>query len=314
MNNLIPLIRNSRGYNISGTHIHIDPLEPVETAIISHAHGDHAIPGHDVVYCSINTAKLLRARYQNFANKIFTFNWNDLFKIEHINFKLIPAGHMLGSSQIYWEQNNRRIIYTGDFKLQQDKTCEPFEIAECDVLITESTFGDPNQKHPDDEIVMEQLKLKTDINFIIAAYNLGKSQRLTRLFNDYLPERKIMIHNKAAKYHHLYKEAGFDPGIWTPYQRKVFKYNTNCVYIIPPTILSNFPPSPSYLRGMASGWEKHQQGLELNIPISDHADWNDLITTIIKSKAKEVFTIHGNGNLLKKHFINSSININELPE
>jgi putative mRNA 3-end processing factor len=307
-----PLHRELGGYRISDSAIYIDPLEPVETAIISHAHGDHAVPGHHTVYCSVNTARILRAKYRNFAIKVITPDWNEEFTINGINFCLVPAGHILGSAQIVWNINNTKILYTGDFKRQADSTCEPFQIQECDILITETTFADPEQRHPEDKDVLLKLKEKEGINFVIAAYALGKSQRITKLLTEFLPERNIMLHHKVARFHQVYKDAGYDVGVYLPYQRRVFKYSKDSIYIIPPSVLNSFPPSPNYLRGMVSGWDRLQQGMDLKIPISDHADWNDLLQTIKEVKPKYIYTIHGDGTILKKFLESDEITINEL--
>jgi len=307
-----PLHRELGGYRLSDSAIYIDPLEPVETAIISHAHGDHAVPGHHTVYCSVNTARILRAKYRNFAIKVITPDWNEEFTINGINFCLVPAGHILGSAQIVWNINNTMILYTGDFKRQADSTCEPFQIQECDILITETTFADPEQRHPEDKDVLLKLKEKEGINFVIAAYALGKSQRITKLLTEFLPERNIMLHHKVARFHQVYKDAGYDVGVYLPYQRRVFKYSKDSIYIIPPSVLNSFPPSPNYLRGMVSGWDRLQQGMDLKIPISDHADWNDLLQTIKEVKPKYIYTIHGDGTILKKFLESDEITINEL--
>jgi putative mRNA 3-end processing factor len=307
-----PLLRELGGYRISNSSIYIDPLEPVETAIVSHAHGDHAVPGHHTVYCSVNTARILRAKYRDFAIKVITPDWNEEFIVNGIKFCLVPAGHILGSAQIFWEVDNQKILYTGDFKRQADSTCEPFETKECDILITETTFANPEQRHPTDKDVLLKLKEKEGINFVIAAYALGKSQRMTKLLTDFLPERKIMLHHKVSRFHQVYKDAGYDVGIYVPYQRRVFKYSKDSIYIIPPSVLNAFPPSPNYLRGMVSGWDRLQQGMDLKIPISDHADWNDLLQTIKEVKPTYIYTIHGDGTILKKFLESDKITINEL--
>jgi putative mRNA 3-end processing factor len=307
-----PLERGTYGYKLPNTQVYLDPKKPVACAIISHAHGDHAIPGHDVVYCTANTAKLLRSRFRNFATKIITPDWLEKFEVEGIPFRFASAGHMLGSAQIAWERNGLTSVYTGDFKRQKDSSCEPFQVVACDILITESTFAQPDKIHPPPEECILNLKNYPPVNFVIGAYSLGKSQRLTQLFNEFIPDFQVMVHPKIAKYHKVYEEAGFNLGSWTPFQRQVFRKGKGIIYLIPPSVLQTFAASPYYLRGMASGWEHLQTGYELVLPVSDHADWKELTTTIDDCGAKTIYTVHGDGSKLKEKLTSSHIRIEEL--
>ncbi len=307
-----PLERTSHGFHIPGTSIYIDPKEPVACAIISHAHGDHAIPGHDTVYCTYQTAKLLRARFQNFAFKIVTPQWQEVFQIEGINFRFASAGHMLGSAQVVWEKNNITTVYTGDYKRQFDESCDPFDVVVCDNFITETTFAQPGKIHPPPEDCLLALKDFPSTNFVIGAYSLGKAQRLTLLFNQFIPEFNVMVHPKIVKYHKIYEEAGFNLGKWAPFQRQVFRKEKGNIFLVPPPVLQNYTPSENYLRGMTSGWEHLQQGYELNLPISDHADWNELLQTITDSKAKKIFTVHGDDEQLKNYLSSNNIFVDSI--
>ncbi|CAN5468773.1 ligase-associated DNA damage response exonuclease [soil metagenome] len=307
-----PLKSTSTGFIVDQTDIWIDPREPVNCAIISHAHGDHAVPGSNIVYCTPNTAKLLYTRFRKFAQQVITPKYHEPFVVEGITFKFVPAGHMLGSAQIVWERNGKTIVYTGDFKRQFNPTCEAFETAPCDIFITESTFAQPEKTHPSPEESIRQLSTYKDLNFIIGAYSLGKAQRITYLLNEYAPELRVMIHSKIVPYHKNYEEAGFLKAKWEPFQKQVFKKERGIVYIVAPGVLQGQKASPDYLRGMASGWEHLQTGYELMFPISDHADWFDLIRTIEESGAKQVYTIHGDGKLLKDHLSVSGLKIDEL--
>lgn len=312
MNDNAPLLKNKYGLQLPETEIFLDPKEPVACAVISHAHGDHAIPGHDTVYCTYNTAKILRARFRFFAHKIITPDWNERFVLEDIPFRFTSAGHILGSAKIVWERDGKTIVYTGDFKRQHDDTCEPYEITPCDTLITESTFAIPGKHHPHAETAILELNKYPDRNFVIGSYTLGKSQRMIHLITKYLPHLRIMVHPKIAIYNKIYKEAGFDVGNWQPYQRQLFRKEKNIVYLIPPTVLQSYLSSTFYLRGMASGWEHLQQGMDLNLPISDHADWDDLIQTIKECGASTVYTLHGDGKQLVEYLSKTGIKISEL--
>ncbi len=307
-----PLERSPYGFHIPGTSIYLDPKQPVACAVISHAHGDHAIPGHDTVFCTYQTAKLLRARFQNFAFKIVTPKYHEIFEIEGIKFRFASAGHMLGSAQIVWEKDNITTVYTGDFKRQHDDSCDPFEIVKCDNFITETTFAQPGKIHPPPADCLLALKDYPPTNFVVGAYTLGKSQRLTQLINKHLPEFKVMLHTKMVKYHKLYEEAGFALGNWTTFQRQIFRKEKGIIYLVPPPVLQNYLPSAGYLRGMTSGWEHLQSGYELSLPISDHADWNELLQTIKDTTAKNIYTVHGEDEALKNYLSSPDIRVTSI--
>ncbi|MBL7924903.1 MAG: exonuclease [Bacteroidia bacterium] len=294
-----PLEAAAKGYRIPGTEIYIDPLEPVACAIISHAHGDHASEGHETVYCSEGTAALIKSRFKYPAKKIITPAFGEEFVVKGISFSLHPAGHMLGSSQIRWKLNGRSHLYTGDYKREKDLSCEPFEISPCDVLITEVTFGQLNKVHPPAAEIIAGLEKYGDTNLMIGAYNLGKSQRLTRLINDYAPSFRVMVHAKMVPYHHIYEKMGFNLGKWEPYKREQFKHSKHIVYLVPPPSLYNFRPGKHFLRAMATGWDEQHLRYDFPLPVSDHADWPSLIQTVLESGAEEVYTIHGNGTALQ---------------
>ena len=299
MNTALPLETSTKGFRIPETNIFIDPKEPVACAIISHAHGDHAVEGHETVYCSEGTAALIKSRFKYAAKTINIISFGETFTIQNIPFSLHGAGHMLGSSQIKWVKDGVTHVYTGDYKREIDKSCEPFEVVKCDVLITEVTFGKENKVHPPAEESVAALSEYKDVNLMLGAYNLGKSQRLTRLINDIHPHLRVMIHPKMLAYHKIYESMGFDLGKWEPYKREQFKNEKGIIYLVPPPVLLNFRPGTHFLRAFATGWDEKHAHFDFPFYVSDHADWPSLIKTILESEAKVVYTIHGIGEDLK---------------
>ncbi len=311
MSNL-PLIHTIHGYRIPGTEIYIDPLVPVAHAIISHAHGDHAVEGHENVYCSPGTAALILSRFRYPARRLHTKNFGESFDLEGIPFSLHAAGHMLGSSQVKWMREGKSLIYTGDYKRQPDPSCEPFELVPCDVFITETTFAQPGKRHPDDESLLPLLNKVNDVNLMIGAYSLGKAQRLTRLISTHFPEVRIMVHPKIVPYHKVYEQQGFSLGTWEPYKREAFKHQQKIIYLVPPPVLLNFRPGKHFLRAFATGWEEKHSRYDFAFPMSDHADWPALIHTILESRAALVYTIHGDGKALATAPELSGVQLHEL--
>ncbi|MFP5079612.1 exonuclease [Pedobacter sp. JCM 36344] len=286
-------------------NFYLDPKVPTQDAIISHAHGDHAIGGHLNVYCTEATSLFMRHRYRKNAAGTFHIHlYKQSFSLNGVNIFFVPAGHILGSAMVVMEYQGVCYLYTGDYKLQPDATCEPIEFVKADVLITETTFADPNTQHPDAED--EILKLNsTENNIMLGAYVLGKSQRLINLMTRYCPEKRILVHFSMVPFLKIYEQMGIELGEYEVYDRKVMKANlTNMVYLVPPMVYNSYFKAINVVRVFATGWKHLQKGNEIQLLVSDHADWNDILTTIEQIEPTEVWTNHGNGQSLKSHFQN----------
>jgi putative mRNA 3-end processing factor len=274
----------------------------VQNAVISHAHADHAIPGNSEVYCTEATSQFMKLRYGKNAGRAFNIvGYNQPFTLNGVQITFIPAGHMLGSAQVLMEYQGTKYLYTGDYKLQQDSTCEPFEWIKSDVLITESTFANPNILHPDP---IGEIKKLNDIksNIMLGAYGLGKSQRLIRLINEHTPQKTILVHHSIMPINAVYQKIGIDLGKHQLYSRKLMKEQKEYVYIVPPFTFDSYYRAMGVKRLFASGWKNLQVNENDTLFISDHADWNDILQTIERTQPKQVWTLHGDGNHLRKHF------------
>src|SRR5215217_2948522 len=275
---------------------YLDPKEPVKHAVISHAHGDHAVGGNLEVYCTEATSLFMKHRYKRFAGEVFyVHRYHQSFELNGVKISFIPAGHMLGSAMVLMEYQGIRYLYTGDYKLQPDKTCEPVEFVNADVLITETTFADPGTAHPTAE--EEILKLNsTKINIMLGAYALGKCQRLISLITEYCPEKRILLHHSMVPFVKIYEQMGIDVGKYEVYDRKVMKANlTGMVYMVPPMVFRSYFKAINVVRVFATGWKHLQSGNQIQLYVSDHADWNDIINTISKVMPAQVWTNHGSG-------------------
>ena len=289
-------------------NFYLDPKEAVQHAVISHAHGDHAISGNQEVYCTSATSLFMQHRYKKFAAAAFHIkNYYDSFDINGVKICFIPAGHILGSAMVLMEYKGVKYLYTGDYKLQQDKTCEPVEFVNADVLITETTFANPDTQHPTAE--EEILKLNTTKNNImLGAYALGKCQRLIRLINDHCLEKRILVHHSMLPFVKIYEQMGVALGKYEVYDRKVMKNNqTDMVYMVPPMVFNSYFKAINVVRVFATGWGHLQRNHEIQLFISDHADWDDIIFTIEKVKPTQIWTNHGNGLQLKSHYEQSLV-------
>src|SRR6202049_1116541 len=165
---------------------HIDPTRPVERALITHAHSDHARAGHGAVLATRETLDLMRLRYgENFAGTTQAVVYGQSVNLGVVRVTYRPAGHVLGSAQIAVEANGLRVVASGDYKNVADPTCAPFELIPCDVFITEATFALPVFRHgdPNAEIakLLSSVALFPERAHLVGAYSLGKAQRVIAL-------------------------------------------------------------------------------------------------------------------------------------
>jgi len=282
-------------------NFYLDPKQPVEQAVISHAHGDHAVPGNRNVYSTTATADFMRLRYgKNAGGNFQLFSWKQYFKIGNVHITFIPAGHILGSAQVLMEYLGMTYLYTGDYKLQPDATCEPIEWVHADVLITESTFANPNTQHPDPVTEIEKLN-GIHINILLGAYGLGKAQRLIRMINDHAPQKKILVHFRIAPLNAIYEKHGIQLGKYQMYNRKLMKNQEEFVYLVPPFTFDSYSRATGVKRLFASGWKNLQVNQQDTLFISDHAEWNDVLYAIEQVNPQQLWTLHGEGIHLKNH-------------
>lgn len=278
----------------------LDATRAVHRAVVSHAHSDHAAPHSREVYCTAPTRDLLLQRLPTNRSEFHITAFGETRSFGAVSVTFFPAGHMLGSAQVLMEWEGERYLYTGDFKLQPDPTCEPFALVPCDHLITETTFAQPEYDHPHPEEALAQLPPLTD-TAVVGAYSLGKAQRVTRLIHDYFPERKVFVHPEIVRFHKVYESHGIALGEWLPYQRTEFRREAGAVLILPPSIFGRFDRMPGVRRLFATGWKRAYMRCDGVLPVSDHADWNDLLRLINTCGAHTIHTLHGDGITLQRY-------------
>jgi putative mRNA 3-end processing factor len=180
---------------------YIDPVSPVDKALITHGHSDHARSGHSRVLATSQTLDIMALRYgERFAGSTQTAVLGETIDINGVSVRFVPAGHVLGSAQIVVEKDGMRIVASGDYKRKADLTCLPFEPVACDVFITEATFGLPVFRHPDDHVEIRRL-LHSVAQFperthLVGAYALGKAQRVISLLRQAGYEKTIYLHGR----------------------------------------------------------------------------------------------------------------------
>src|ERR1700694_4648167 len=196
---------------------HIDPVRPVERAVITHGHSDHARPGHGAVLATQETLDMMRLRYgDNFARSTQAIAYGEELKLGDVRIKFHPAGHVLGSAQIAVSCKDTCIVASGDYKDAPDPTCAPFEMVPCDVFITEATFGLPvfRHGHAADEIkkLLASVALFPERAHLVGAYSLGKAQRVIALLRAAGYDAPIYLHGAMEKITRYYQSRGIALG------------------------------------------------------------------------------------------------------
>jgi len=289
---------------------HIDPVRPVQKALITHGHSDHARAGHGAVLATQETLAIMRLRYgDNFAGTSQAIRYGEEIKLDGVTVSFHPAGHVLGSAQIKVACDGFSIVASGDYKDVPDPTCTPFELVPCDVFITEATFGLPVFRHHDAKGEIDKLlrsvALFPERAHLVGAYSLGKAQRVIAMLREAGHDKPIYLHGAMEKITRYYESRGIDLGQVELVRGAKKSELAGHITICPPTAMGDLWsrrfPDPVF--AFASGWMRvraraRQRGVTLPLVISDHADWDGLTSTIAATGASEVWVTHGQEDAL----------------
>ncbi|HLG33237.1 MAG TPA: MBL fold metallo-hydrolase [Bacteroidia bacterium] len=300
----------TRGLYCEAGGFYLDPKLVVNHAVITHAHSDHAVRGNKNVYCTAPTSEFMKLKFGNKNSGVYhVTEFGKTFQLGNVSLTLYPAGHILGSAQVLMEHNRVKYLYTGDFKLTDDNSCEAFEFVSADVLYMETTFASPSYSHPEPGEEISKLNEMKGMNILIGAYSLGKAQRVTQLVTKHCPEKKVIVHSNAVPFHRIYESFSYSLGGWDFFSQKLLRDSTDIVYIVPPSVYNKYLSNKTFLKTFATGWKQFYRGNDFTLTISDHADWKELHTLISHVKAKTIFTLHGDGSRLKKFFDGQATNV-----
>ena len=289
---------------------HIDPVRPVERAVITHGHSDHARPGHGAVLATRETLDMMRLRYgDNFAGSTQAIAYGESIKTGDVTIKFHPAGHVLGSAQIAVSCGDTCIVASGDYKDAPDPTCAPFEVVRCDIFITEATFGLPVFRHGDaaDEVskLLASVALFPERAHLVGAYSLGKAQRVIALLRLAGYDKPIYLHGAMETITRYYESRGIALGDLRAVRDAKKAELAGAIAICPPSALQEVWSRrfPDPVSSFASGWMRvraraRQRGVELPLVISDHSDWDGLTATIGATGAPEIWVTHGQEDAL----------------
>ena len=300
----------------------IDPSQPKARAWVTHGHADHARGGHEKVLATPETLAIMECRYgpqpggQGIA-------YDEQVRVGDVDIRFVPAGHVLGSAQIVMEYKGERIVVSGDYKRSADPTCPAFVPVPCDVFITEATFGLPVFRHPDTGNEIDRLlhRLHADPSrcVLVGAYALGKAQRIITELRARGHDAPIYFHGAIERLNQLYESFGVALGDLRHTGSATKQEMAGHIVIAPPGALNDrwSRRLPDPVTAMASGWMRvrqraRQRNVELPLIISDHADWDELTTTIRELSPTEVWITHGREEALKHWCMTHQIKAREL--
>ena len=295
------VVRKEGLYCVPGG-FYIDPWRPVERAVITHAHGDHARYGHGKYLTAASGVHVLRSRLGDI--NVDGLDYGQTVVHNGVTISLHPAGHVLGSSQVRMEYQGEVWVASGDYKIEPDKTCAPFEPVRCHTFITESTFGLPIYRWEPEQSIFDDINRWWKKNAeegrcsVIFGYSFGKAQRILSGLDPSIGP--IVCHGAVEPLNRVYREGGI---------------------VLPPTLMVSdvdkaalkqaivvAPPSASgsswmkrfgdYSDAFASGWmqlrgARRRRGVDRGFVLSDHADWPGLMSAIAATGAQRIIVTHG---------------------
>ena len=282
---------------------YIDPWKPVERAVITHAHSDHARWGSKQYLCHRDTEPLLNLRLG--PGNYQSVEWGETLFMQGVKLSLHPAGHMIGSSQIRVEYQGEVWVVSGDYKTENDGISGAFEPVRCHTFITESTFGLPIYNWEPQQLIYNRIhnwiaeNRKTGKTSVLLAYSLGKAQRLLRCLAE--TDLELFAHGAIYNADQVLKQHGWAfPDLTRVHPELPKDRYQGGVVIAPPSAdgsawIRKFHP---YTVGICSGWmqvrgNRRRRNAGAGFVLSDHADWNGLLQAIWETGAERVYVTHG---------------------
>jgi putative mRNA 3-end processing factor len=287
---------------------HIDPAGAVPRAVITHGHSDHARPGHAAVLATADTLAIMRLRLGELG-QTQALAYGEPLRVNDVTVTLVPAGHILGSAQVVIDYQGQRAVVSGDYKRAPDPTTPTFEVVPCDVFVTEATFALPVFRHEPAESevgrLLSSIARQPERAHLVGAYGLGKTQRVIKLAREAGYDQPIYLHGALVELCALYQRLGVDLGELRPATTDKSENFAGALVLCPPSAVDDrwSRRFPDPVTAFASGWMRikgriRQSGVELPLVISDHADWPELLDTIVETGAEDVWVTHGRDDAL----------------
>lgn len=311
--NKTPLVTwTNKGLYCAAGDFYIDPHRAVDTAVITHAHSDHARRGHKKYICIDSGVELLKTRIGKNIS-VDTYKYGEVFYLGRTKISMHSAGHILGSAQVRIECDGEVWVASGDYKRDRDPSCDPFESIKCDTFITEATFGTPKfvwQKDLEHGQMIHDwwsANEKKGVNSILFGYSLGKAQRILAELHPFA-HKPVLIHSTIHELTECYRRQNRNLAetnlLMDKIKELIFDQRLEGELILaPPSIMSEawIHHLGEYKTAFASGWMQGggRTRYDKGFVMSDHADWNDLNETIRQTGARKVYVQHRDGALVR---------------
>lgn len=315
------VVATSRGLYCPPGDFYIDPARAVQTAVITHGHGDHLRPGHARYILARPGLGIARARLPGNPD-ILPLDHGAAVTLGATTVSLHPAGHILGSTQVRIEHQGRVWVVSGDYKRQPDPTCAAFEPLPCDVFISEATFALPVYRWPPVAAVIEEIVTWWRANrdrglaSVLYCYALGKAQRILAELSAFTTE-PIYLHGSMGELVEIYRGAGIvmpPTRSATPRRKEDLR---GALVLAPPSAAGR-----SWIRcvgehssGFCSGWMQAREprhGCDRGFVLSDHADWPALVETCLETAARRVLLMHGRSDVLAQYLTEQGVDASAL--
>ncbi len=282
------------GLRLSPAGLAIDFSRRQACAFVSHAHADH-MARHGTALCTPETAALYEARLGR--RPVVRMRYGEPIEWGGLRLTTLPAGHCLGSAMLLAEDGRRSLLYTGDFSLHTPATAAPAQWTRADELVMECTYGHPTFRLPPRQEAVRELRrlvrlaLDSGRTPIVVAYALGKAQEITRLLtNEGIP---VAQHREIQKISRAYEALGVSLGPYAPLGDRV-----------PEGWAAIVPPRTPRMEGIdevriaATGWAvdarvRERLNADHAVPLSDHADYDQLLEAVGRVRPKHVYCTHG---------------------
>lgn len=282
---------------------YIDPWKPVERALITHAHSDHARPGNQYYLAHHLSIPILKIRLGADIN-VQGCEYGETIHIKGVAISFFPAGHILGSAQVRLSYKGEIWVISGDYKTTDDLLSRPYEPVRCHHFVTESTFGLPVYNFDPVETIYADINYwwaentAAGFNTVLLGYALGKSQAILNALD--LSIGNVWLHGAVANVNEAFRTVGYDfPGerITVETDRKKI---TPSLIVAPPSALGTpwLKKLTPYKVAMCSGWmalrgARRRYGVDRGFVLSDHCDWNQLNEAVVASGAEHIYVTHG---------------------
>jgi putative mRNA 3-end processing factor len=287
------------GLFLTMAQLGVDVRRRQPRCFVSHAHTDH-IARHEMALATRGTAFLYKHRLGD-KHRVLEMSYGVPIEFAGLRLTALPAGHCLGSAMLLADDGQQSLLYTGDFKLDASATSEPTELPRADILIMESTFGRPHYRLPSREQVVSRLleivvgALADGKTPVVHAYPLGKSQEVTRLLT--LNGIPVLQHRVIYEVSRVYEICGVDLGDYAMFDGQPL--NGHAVVTLPRSAREFRLPKLGRTVSIAvTGWAmdesaKYRLGVDHALPLSDHADYDQLIETVERVEPREIYCTHG---------------------